>query len=66
VWLVLPEAPGRLTPDQTALAFAALALPSLLALGLAVYGRGLSVPVVLRREIGRRSSAPAAAPISTV
>ncbi|HZL54201.1 MAG TPA: glycosyltransferase 87 family protein [Solirubrobacteraceae bacterium] len=66
VWLLLVEAPGRLTPDQMALIFAALALPSLLALGLAVYGRGLTIPAVLRRDFGRRSSAPAAAPISTV
>ena len=66
VWLLFIEAPGRLSPDAMSLVFAALALPTLFALALALYGRGVTIPAALGRDFGRRSSAPAPAPISTM
>jgi hypothetical protein len=66
VWLLFVEAPGHLTADQMALVFAVLAVTTLSALALALYGRGVTIPAALRRERGQRSSGPARAPISTV
>jgi hypothetical protein len=66
VWLLFIEAPGRLGPDWLALAFAALALPTLIALAAAVYRPGLPARDVVAHPPKRRSSAASAAPISTV
>jgi hypothetical protein len=65
VWLLFIEAPGRLSPDQMAFVFAALALPTIAALALGVFG-GKPVSAALARAQRVRSSGPAAAPISTV
>jgi hypothetical protein len=66
VWLLFVEAPGHLTPDQMALVFAALALPTMGALAVSLYGGGVRVPRMLSRASSPSSSGPAAAPISTV
>lgn len=66
VWLLFVEAPGHLTPDQMALVFAVLAVATLSALTLALYGRAVAMPAALSRERGQRSSGPTPAPISTV
>jgi hypothetical protein len=66
VWLLFIEAPGRLGPDSMALAFAALALPTLVALAAAVYRPWWPTPDVVAHPPTRRSSVPSAAPISTV
>jgi hypothetical protein len=66
VWLLFIEAPGRLSPDQMAAIFAVLALSTLAALGAAVYRRPSPHPRVLTSRLARRSSAPSAAPISTM
>jgi hypothetical protein len=63
VWLVFIEAPGRLTPDQMAIAFAAVAVPTIVALGLGVYRPRLGIRAALQRS-PRPSSAPSTAPIS--
>jgi hypothetical protein len=63
VWLVFIEAPGRLTPDQMAIAFAAVAVPTIVALGLGVYRPRLGIRTALQRS-PRPSSAPSTAPIS--
>jgi hypothetical protein len=49
-----------------ALVFAVLAVATLSALTLALYGRAVAMPAALSRERGHRSSGPTPAPISTV
>jgi hypothetical protein len=66
VWLLFVEAPGRLSPDQMALAFAVIASATLAALALALYSRAIALPAALQRQLGQRSRGPAPAPISTV
>jgi hypothetical protein len=63
VWLVFIEAPGRLTPDEMAIAFAAVAVPTLIALGIGVYRPRLAIRAALDRS-PRPSSMPSASPIS--
>jgi hypothetical protein len=66
VWLIFIEAPGHLSPDLLALAFAALALPTLIALATAIYRPSWPAADVVKQPPKARSSAPSAAPISTV
>jgi hypothetical protein len=66
VWLLFVEAPGHLSPDQMALIFAVAAVATLSALALALYGRAITMPAALNRDLRRRSSTPAPAPISTL
>ena len=66
VWLLFIQAPGHLSPDQMALVFAAIAVPTIGALALTLYGGGARVRTLAARALPARSSGPTAAPISTV
>ncbi len=68
VWLVFIVAPERLSPDAQAALFVLVALPALLALGIAVFAadarRHGSLPAPAPAQ--RRSSASSSTPVSTV
>jgi len=66
VWLLFSEAPGHISPDGMAAAFAALTLPTLFALAVALYRPRVGLPKGLARTARPHSSGSSAAPISTV
>jgi hypothetical protein len=66
VWLVFIVAPERSSADAQAAVFLLAAVPTLVALALALFGPGLPARAVRAKPRGRRSSGPKAAPISTV
>jgi len=66
VWLVFVVAPEHVSADAQAAIFLALALPTLLTLAVAVFAPADALRPGRRVGLQRRSSAPAAAPISTM
>jgi hypothetical protein len=66
VWLVFIVAPEHLCADAQAALFLLVAVPTLVALGVALFAPGVSARHVRGTARRRRSSAQTAAPISTV